>query len=180
MTRAEFNDFVKQFSRILFGYAFRILHNQEEAEDAVQEVFLKLWKMGDKINRIDNINALASTMTKNFCIDQLRKQRNINLDENKKENYNSLTSLSPHDQMEINESNEIITYIIDNLPDSYKVIIRMRDIEDLSYQEIAEKTEMNINTLRVSLSRARRMVRDEYNKYHYEHRGIEQFTRKVL
>jgi RNA polymerase sigma-70 factor (ECF subfamily) len=82
--------------------------------------------------------------------------------------------------MESRESNDIIHNIIDHLPEIYKVMVRLRDIEGFSYEEIAEKTDQNINTLRVTLSRARRFIRDEYNKYQYERRGIEQVTRKVL
>ena len=53
MTRNDFNDYVQQQSRKLYGYAFRILQNQEGAEDAVQEIFIKLWKMKErKIGRI--------------------------------------------------------------------------------------------------------------------------------
>ena len=82
--------------------------------------------------------------------------------------------------MESRESDDIIHKIIDNLPDTYKVVIRLREIDGFSYEEIAEKTNQNINTLRVTLSRARKFIRDEFNKYQYERRGIKQVARKVL
>jgi RNA polymerase sigma-70 factor, ECF subfamily len=65
MSRTDFNDLVHQLNRKLYGYAFRILRNQEEAEDAVQEVFIKLWKMNEKLSEYNSIDALATTMTKN-------------------------------------------------------------------------------------------------------------------
>src|SRR5450759_1353818 len=77
MTRADFNDLVRQLNRNLYGYAFRILRNQEEAEDAVQEVFIKLWNLGKKLDEYNSIGALATTMIKNFCIDQLRKKKHF-------------------------------------------------------------------------------------------------------
>jgi RNA polymerase sigma factor (sigma-70 family) len=180
MTRTDFNELVQQLSRKLYGFAFRILRNQEEAEDAVQEVFIKLWKMKEKLAEYNSIDALAATMTKNYCIDQIRRQKNIKHEETDARVYNQLTSPSPHEQMESIESNEIIYKIIDQLPGMFKVMIRLRDLEGFSYEEIAEKTDQNINTLRVILSRARRIVRDEYNKYQYERRGVEQTDRKVL
>ena len=61
--------------------------------------------------------------------------------------------------------------IINNLPEMYREIIQLRDIEELSYDEIADKTGQNINTLRVNLSRARKIVRDEYKKHNNEFRG---------
>lgn len=180
MTRTDFNDLVRQLSRKLYGFAFRILHNQEEAEDAVQEIFIKLWNMGEKLNEYISIDAFATTMTKNYCIDQLRKQKHGYLGEQNNQDYHFIASPSPHEQMENRESNEIIHNIINHLPDTYKVVIWLREIEGLSYEEIAEKTDRNINTLRVTLSRARRIIRDEYNKYQYERRGIKKIDRKVL
>ena len=82
--------------------------------------------------------------------------------------------------MENRESGEILNRIIDGLPEAYKIVIKLRDIEGASYEEIAEKTDQNINTLRVTLSRARKIIRDEYKKYQYERRGIEKADRKVL
>jgi RNA polymerase sigma-70 factor (ECF subfamily) len=180
MTRADFNDLVRQLNRNLYGYAFRILRNQEEAEDAVQEVFIKLWKLGDKLNDYNSIGALAITMIKNFCIDQLRKRKHQNQEEHERQDINNGDSASPFEIMESRESADILHNIINNLPDIYKNVIQLREIDGLSYEEIAGKTENNINTLRVTLSRARKMIRDEFNKYQYERRGIKEIDRKVL
>lgn len=170
MTRAWFNDTVNQLSRKLYCYAFRILQNQEEAEDTVQEIFIKLWKMGDKLNNYDSIDALAITMTKNHCIDQIRKKKIVINKDEIHQNYKDFILDSPHEFMIRRESNEILHHIIENLPGTYRDIIVLREIEGFSYEEIADKTDQNINTLRVNLSRARKMIRDEYNKHHYERR----------
>ena len=180
MTRPDFDKLIHQLSRKLYGFAFRILLNQEDAEDAVQEIFIKLWKMGDKLDEYRSIEALATTMTRNYCIDLLRKEKHFKTGEFKISDYPEYNSPSPHEEMEKNESNEIILGIMKNLPDIYRTVVQLRDIEGLSYEEIAVKAEQNINTLRVTLSRARRLIRDEYNKYQYERRGIEQVDRKVL
>ncbi len=180
MTRADFNDLVRQLNRNLYGYAFRILRNQEEAEDAVQEVFIKLWNMGSKLDEYNSIGALATTMIKNFCIDQIRKKKHFIQDENEQQDFQNRENVSPYELMERRESEDILHHIIEQLPDIYKNAIRLREIEGLSYEEIADKTEQNINTLRVTLSRARKMIREEFNKYQYERRGIKEVNRKVL
>ncbi len=180
MTRDEFNDIVKQLGRRLYGYAFRFLRNQEEAEDAVQEIFIKLWNMGEKVDGYNSVSALATTMIKNYCVDQLRKQKNLYYEENINHDFKNYTSPSPHDQMEIMESSDIINKIVDNLPPGYGEMIRLRDIEGFSYEEIAVKTGQSINNLRVILSRARKLVRDEFNKYQYEYKKVGSVTRKVL
>jgi RNA polymerase sigma-70 factor (ECF subfamily) len=180
MTRADFNDLVRQLNRNLYGYAFRILRNHVEAEDAVQEVFIKLWNLGNKLDAYESIAALATTMAKNFCIDQLRKRKHFTKDENERQDFQNTDSTSPYEIMESRESEAILHHIINHLPDIYKDVIRLREIDGLSYKEIADKTEQNINTLRVTLSRARKTIREEFNKYHYERRGIKEVDRKVL
>jgi RNA polymerase sigma factor (sigma-70 family) len=170
MTRAEFNDYVRQTNRKLYVISFRMLRNREEAEDAVQEVFIKLWNMGTKLDNYDSIDALATTMTKNHCIDMIRKQKNIQTEEYSNREYFMSASPSPYEQITYNESKNIINSLIEKLPDIYKNIIILREIEGLSYEEIAEKTNQNINTLRVSLSRARSLLRDEYKKHSDEKR----------
>lgn len=177
MTRTDFNDLVRQHNRTLYGYAFRILRNQEEAEDAVQEVFIKLWNLGKKLDEYKSIGALATTMIKNLCIDQLRKRKHLFKEEHEVHEFQNTVSESPHELMESMESANIIYQIIDKLPDLYKDLIKLRDIEDLSYEEIVDKTGQNINTLRVTISRARKMIREEFNKYQYERRGFKEVDR---
>lgn len=180
MTREDFNELVRQQNRNLYVYAFRILRNQEEAEDAVQEIFIKLWNLGKKLDEYNSIGALAVTMIKNFCIDQIRKKKHMIQEPLEGQSFLNTDSISPSDLLENKESGTILFQIIYSLPDLYRDAIIMRDIEGQSYEEIVEKTEQNINTLRVTLSRARKMIREEFNKYQYERRGIEEVGRKVL
>jgi RNA polymerase sigma-70 factor (ECF subfamily) len=180
MTRSDFKDLVQQLSHKLYGLAFRILQNQEEAEDAVQEVFFKLWKMGEKIDEYSSKDALAITMTKNYCIDQIRKQKHFQTDSHDDMYQLNISPPTPFEQMEIKESDHIIKSIIDRLPETFRSLIIMKEIEDFSYEEIAEKMDQNINTLRVTLSRARKFIRDEYKKYQNERRGIKRPDREVL
>lgn len=167
MNRDEFNKYVKLISRRLYSLAFRILGKQEEAEDAVQEVFIRMWNMGNKLDNYESVDALATTMTKNYCIDQLRRSRIVF------ENDMTIRDVSVAATDEIIENAEsyiIIQKIIGNLAPNYREMIIMRDIDELSYEEIAEKTGQNINSIRVNLSRARAIVRKEYSKYFNEKR----------
>lgn len=149
-----------------------------EAEDAVQEIFIKLWNLGKKLDEYKNVNALAITMTKNHCIDQIRKKKITN--DNNSDDYPQTVNSSPYDLLENRESGEILDTIIAGLPEIYREVIKLKEIEDLSYEEIAARTNQNINTLRVNLSRARKIIRDEFNKYQNERRGIKEVDRKVL
>jgi RNA polymerase sigma-70 factor (ECF subfamily) len=180
MTKPDFNLLVHQLSRKLYGYAYRILTNQVEAEDAVQEVFIKLWDMSTKLDEYNSPDALSITMTKNYCIDQLRKRKHNISEEYKNQEFKNSTSITPFEQLENKENNEIIFEIIEQLPEAQKLIIKLREIEGLTYQEISEKTGQHVNALRVVISRARKVIKDEYNKYHYERKEVGKLTRKVL
>jgi len=171
MNRSEFNNLVHRLSKNLYIYAYRILRDQESSEDAVQEVFIKLWKMNEKLGEYTSVDALATTMVKNYCIDQLRKLKHINPDDANAMVHYPDSNPTPYDQLDINETYALMERIINNLPENYRVIIHLRDIDGLSFEEIADKTGQNINTLRVSLSRARKTVRDEYKKHNDEFSG---------
>ena len=169
MTRLQFNNYIFQHSRKLYLIAFRYLKNREEAQDAVQEVFIKLWNKKDKLDEYKSVEALAITTMKNHCIDQLRKARTIGIDDTNQNLPYFFYEPSPFDLLEREETSGILNKIIDKLPDIYRDVIIQKEIEGLSYEEIALITKQNINTLRVTLSRARGMIRDELKKYNYEH-----------
>ena len=180
MNREKFGILVQQSSRKLYGYAYRILRNQEEAEDVVQEIFLKLWNMRERLDNYRSIDALAVTMTRNHCIDLIRKQKNEYRTETDLNNFSNLMVDSPYDRLVLKESGRIIEGIIEKLPENIRIILQLHDIDGKSYEEIAESTGHNINTLRVNISRARKIVRDEFNIFNNEKRGNQQADQKVL
>jgi len=167
MTRADFSDFVRAVSMKLYVQAYNILKDRQGAEDAVQEVFLRIWKMHDRLKEYKSIEALASVITKNYCIDQLRQMYNRETtgDSSSLLTYNDV-SPSPYEILERSETASIMEKLIDEMPEIYRNMIRLRDIEGLSYEEIASKTNQTVNNLRVNLSRARKMLRNGFEKYH--------------
>jgi RNA polymerase sigma factor (sigma-70 family) len=180
MTRLEFNNHILQLSRKLFVVAYRFLKSQEEAEDAVQEVFIRLWNRKDRLEEYASIEALAVTTTKNYCIDQLRKTRTMPIEGLADNRLMYSDRETPDILMERSESLNIMQSIIDNLPDTYRDIIRKKEIDGLSYEEISQITRQNISTLRVNFSRARNMIRDEFKKIKYDYKGNNNASRKVL
>ena len=171
MTRIEFNNQVLQLSRKLYLVAFRLLKRKDEAEDAVQEVFIRLWNKVDELDRYNSIEALAITTVKNYSIDILRRKKLMMIEEQENLRVIHDHGPSPAEVMERKESSSILNEIIDSLPEIYRSVIIMKEIDGLSYEEISGITGQNINTLRVNLSRARVMIRDQYKKYKYENAG---------
>lgn len=181
MKAEEFKKKVLPLYRKIYPFAFRILHNREEAEDTVQDIFVKLWDMKDELHTIRNIEAFSMTMTKNSCFDRLKKKRTLSIDEDERKELAGRSDISPEDEMEVKDAVSIVRQTINNLPEQQRLIMQLRDIDGYSNNEIIEIMEINENTLRVNLSRARKKVRENllknYNYGSQENRGS--FT-KVL
>ncbi|MBS0012198.1 MAG: RNA polymerase sigma factor [Bacteroidales bacterium] len=167
MTEKEFETDILPLSRTLYRYAFRFLQKKEEAEDAVQEIFLKLWKMRDRLSGYDNRKAFMISIMRNHCLDCLRKKKMEYMDDTGK--YDAWPSDTDSEKkMENSERFRIICGIIDSLPDNYRSVMQLHDIEGYEYEEIAERMDMDVRNLRVILSRARKMVRNELKNKNYE------------
>lgn len=180
MTLEAFNNIIHNNYRKLYIIAFRILKNQQEAEDVVQEVFMKMWMMKEKLDDYDDSGALAVIITRNKCLDMLKKWKHIDSEKDGSEIHNRELSPSPYEQMVNSETSEIIENIINELPEAFRNVIRLREINGLSYEEIASQNNININTLRVTLSRARRIIKEKYLKYTYERGQIKTATGPLL
>src|SRR5664280_197697 len=180
MTRNIFDEIIHSQYRKLFMIAFRIVKNKPEAEDAVQEVFMKMWTMGEKLDEYDDIEAIAVTIVKNKCIDVVRRRKFIGGQEVNNSVLNFEGPVSPLDQMMSVETKDLMRKIISGLPQNYRELVRLREIDGLSYDEIASLTGVNINSLRVSVSRARQIIKEEYIKHSYERGTSERIARKIL
>ena len=163
MIARDFKTNILPVSKKLLRFATHFLNDEDEAKDVVQDVFLKLWQKRDELEKIENIEAFAMRMTRNRCLDVIRASKTIPIsvetDRKMKEE-----SVDVQVQFEYTESANQIKKLIDKLPDLQRTVMLMRDIEQLSYDEIAETTELQLNAIRVNLSRARKRVRDEFLK----------------
>jgi RNA polymerase sigma-70 factor (ECF subfamily) len=148
----------------MYRLALRLLVSREAAEDATQEVLLKLWSRNDKLKLYANLEAFAMTVTKNHCLDQLKLKQNNNL-KIAHNNYESKEN-NIHKQLEISDELEQVGKILNALPEQQKVIFQLRDVEQCDYEEISEITKMSETAIRVALSRARKKIREELLKKH--------------
>jgi RNA polymerase sigma-70 factor (ECF subfamily) len=163
MSQEQFKAEILPIRDRLFHVAKKILVEEQEAEDAVQEVLLKLWRTSDSLGKYENPAAFATTVTKNLCLDRLKvKNRQESIDETY---YAWAGTDNPYLQLERKNSEEVLKEIIDNLPQLQQIIIKMKDIEEYEVEEIAEITGTKVEAVRVNLSRARKRVREEYIKW---------------
>ncbi len=148
----------------MFRLALRLLISKEAAEDATQEVILKIWNRRDKFKDYANIEAFMISVTKNHCLDQLKSKQNNNL-RLIHNNYDN-NELGVHSKVELQDEIFQIERIVEMLPEQQRVIFQLRDIEDYDYNEIAEITKMKESAIRVALSRARKKIKEELLKTH--------------
>jgi len=162
MNQAEFLNTVLPLKDKVFRLAKRLLISIDEAEDATQELFLKLWKNKKKLTKYRSVEAFAMTMTKNYCLDQLKAKRSNNLTL-VHSNYKD-TTISLERSIELKDCVNRVHSLIENLPEKQKIIIQLRDIENFEFEEIGKILDLQPTAVRVSLSRARKTIREQLIK----------------
>lgn len=165
MDKKEFTAVVMPLQDRLYRLAKRILISADEAEDAVQEVLLKLWKGRRNIENYRSPEAFAITMTKNYCLDRLKSKQASNL---KIVHSNYQASENIEKNIEASEGVAMVFEIMESLPEQQRIVLQLRDVEQFEFEEIAIMLDKNETAIRVALSRARKAVREELiKKYNY-------------
>ena len=145
----------------LYNYARKLCDDPLDAEDAIQEVFIKLWKLRDELDKYNSTEAFAIRITHNLCMDMWRtkKPTGASLEivqlSDSKEN-------APDKKLEEKDSYDLMRNIIDSLPSLQRTIIYMKDVEGYETEEIGEITGCAPEAIRSNLSRARKKARDLY------------------
>ncbi len=148
--------------------AATITGNNEDAEDTLQDAFLKLWTSNRSPASPDEASALITTTVKNLSIDRTRRRKAQPRDE-LPPNLPDATPFDP--QAEAAEAEQTFAEVMDivrqRLSEQQQTILRLRDYEGRSYEEIAELLQMPPSAVRVGLSRARKTVREVYRQRHH-------------
>lgn|SRR5690606_142724 len=161
MNQKEFLDLVLPIKQKVFRLAKRMLTSTEEAEDATQEVLIKMWNKNGELEKFNSVEAMMMTMTKNYCLDRLKSKQASNL-QLVHSNYSNRDNLEK--RTEDKDKLNWIEKIIDALPETQKMIIQLREIEELEFEEIARIMQMSETNVRVTLSRARKTIREQMTK----------------
>ena len=159
MNPEEFKIQVLPLKNKLYRLALRLLGKVEEAEDSVQDTFIKLWSKREQLQNYQSVEAFAMVVTRNICLDKIKSKsfRHEPLPERTK---NEAIQRDPGEIMEYTDMAGLIKRIVEVLPEQQRSILHMRDIEEMEFEQIADIMDMNINAVRVNLSRARKKVRD--------------------
>ena len=145
------------------------LLNKADAEDILQDAYFKLWNKRDELPDIENPEAFCVTLVKNLSLDFLRSPRANRREEEIESVFTLATDSSPEKELETKDKEQQIRQLINRLPENQRQVLRLRGIDDCSMDEIEQITGLNAVNVRVLLSRARKVIREQFEKlYEYE------------
>ncbi len=157
----EIQEFIHSVEKIrsdLLRQARRFLDNPEDAEDAVQETLVKLWMVRDRIENAAGIKKMASVICRNVSLNMLRKSK-LSVSIEKVEDITMPGN--PHDRLEERESRQKLKRSIHSLNDKQRAILRMRNVENMTYADIAKVIGTSESSIRGMISKTRKLLLKE-------------------
>lgn len=163
MNLTDYKNTILPIKNKLFRFALRIVSDPAEAEDVVQEVFIKLWKVLEKGEIIENAEAWCMRATRNQAIDKLRsKHKRVEALDDKYDQKDK--SASPFQMASMKDTLQHIKNFINQLPEKQKLVMHLRDIEGHTYKEISDTLDLPLGQVKVNLFRARQTIRTKLLK----------------
>ena len=169
--RAAFNTLVVMYKNVVFHMCFRMLGDYQEADDTAQEVFVRVFTSIKKFRFESAFSTWLYRITVNMCKNRLSSSEYRHKDKmvrihNPSEKGNAFIDIedksqSPHGALEKKERSLIIHKAIQKLPEEQKIVVVLRDIQGLSYEEIASITGLKSGTVKSRLARARLALRQQ-------------------
>lgn len=165
--RNAFAELVDLYKDKIYHLAYRMIGNRHEAEDVVQETFLRVYKNLDRYDEFQKFSTWIYRIGTNLCIDRLRKRKpTYSLDANISdgEGIDGYAMLpgddnSPEEELLLSETQLQVREAINSLPDKYKSVVILRYLHDLSLQEISEILHMPVTTVKTRVHRGREFLR---------------------
>ena len=157
MNAYQFQHQILCYSDQIYRMALSMLKDESKAKDLYQDLMMRLWERRQQLDGIGNRRAFLLTSMRNLCIDILRKEpttgeiptETVDLQPN------------PHQKAEQSDTLNYLHHLIDELPEMQRIIIRLKDVEELETGEIARIVSLTENAVAVNLSRARKKLREK-------------------
>jgi RNA polymerase sigma-70 factor (ECF subfamily) len=141
--------------------AYYILESKDDASDAVQDLYLKLWGLKDNLDLIQSPKAYGGMLLKNLCIDRVRRAK----PSAPLEDTNIPGKDPPDRELAAKEDVAFIGKAIQELPPGQRKLLTLRVVDGLSYEEISKKTGLSGLNARVQISQARKKLKKKYEEY---------------
>jgi RNA polymerase sigma factor (sigma-70 family) len=146
----------------LYRFALRITGSTHEAEDVVQDVLTKAWRTTEELDQaasIQNWEAWCMTLTRNRSLDRNRA-RNIRRSSPIEASYD--TFADPSNPAATTEHRDMLAHVrqlMQQLPEKQRLVMHLRDVEEMTYEEIAETLDISLDQVKVNIHRARKYIR---------------------
>ncbi|KAB2880029.1 sigma-70 family RNA polymerase sigma factor [bacterium] len=156
-----FDVIVARYKEQLINYVYTFVGDKSDAEDIVQDTFVKIYRFRQSYKNIAKFSTWIYTVAGNLAKSELRKRKRqqlypiSSLNNGDKEFEAVETRINSDEMTDSAVKKELIKKAIRTLPDHYQLVIRMREIDNMSYEEIAEVTRLPLGTVRSRISRAR-------------------------
>lgn len=158
MNAEEFKRQFLPYNKVLYRVAFHLTGNAQDAEDLLQDLFLRLWTKRNELQPPKNLEAYLVTMIRNLFYDQHRLKKNeLTIPLSQIADPPDVDDLSR--KVEINEEATKVKGIIENLPEKEQKVVRLHIIEDRTYEEIEHDTGLSNANIRKLMSRAKERIR---------------------
>lgn len=160
----------------VYSFAYYYLGNREDAEDVAQEVLIRYWNHRSQLDP-DGAPAWLNRVTRNACFDQLRRRKTrravLDQDGDAKAERAPASGLDPERRATGNDFQRHLKRALTAVPEPYRSVVILREIQDLKYGEIAGRLEMPLNTVKTYLHRGRRQLRELLREV-YDHEERDQ------
>jgi len=179
-----FNELLQRYERKIFRLALHITQNREDAEDVLQETFLKAYQHLDQFQGQSKFYTWIVRIAVNQALMKLRKRksdRSVSLDDTIDTGEDTVAreiaawDENPEQQYGREELNQILTSAVDGLTPIYRAVFVLRDVDGLSTEETAEALELSVPAVKSRLLRARLQLRDKLTRY-FKRKGDDAFA----
>ena len=157
--QVAWEEIVRLHRRKVFNIAYKFVGKHDLAEDLTQDIFLKLYRSLDTFDRRANFQTWLISVSRNLCIDHHRSVRKERETINRDVDASTLTPVSrdrsAYAQLELRDRVQLLRAALDMLPPTLRTAVLMRDIQELTYQEIADRLNVPEGTVKSRINRGR-------------------------
>ncbi|MFQ6092596.1 MAG: RNA polymerase sigma factor [bacterium] len=165
--RDAFSVLVDRHKRMVLGYAYRMVGDEQEAEDIAQDVFLRVYQALPRFRGESKFTTWLYKIVSNVCLNRLRKVRpeTLSIEANDEEQNFSPLRLAdrgntPETNFERKRFRERIRTLVSSLPPQYSAVITLRHLQDMAYDEIASTLDLPLGTVKTHLFRAKERLKE--------------------
>lgn len=174
---AAFDEIVERYKKPIVNYLTRMLNDYEKALDLSQETFLRVYLNCKRYQFISTFSSWIYKIATNLALNEIRRRKKVRFlplvftnsqddgQENKIRDVEDVDQPGPHDLMEQEQTQLVLSREIEKLPLRYRTPLVLRDVQELSYVEIAQITDLPIGTVKSRINRARRMLRKKVEQF---------------